>query len=68
MYSSTRVALRVSGMGMHGANFYYVAFNVSEILFSQSFPSLFQDSHIEEKEHDFPGLDQHVLLDEPAML
>ena len=68
MYSSTRVALHVSGTGMHGANLNYVAFNVSEILFYQSFSSLFQDSHIKEKEHDFPGLDQHVLLDEPAML
>ena len=26
------------------------------------------DYQVIEKEHDFPGLDQHVLLDEPAML
>lgn len=58
IYNSARLALRVSGPGIHGPSFYYAAFNVSEILFSQSLSSLFQDSHIEEKEHDFPGLGQ----------
>lgn len=47
-----------SGNGDAWPNFYYVAFNVSEILFSQSFLSFPEIHTYRRKEHDFPGLDQ----------